>query len=491
MNFLGIDLGSSSVKLSLFNADNGLVKDSETFPKQEMEIISKQTNWAEQHPEDWWQNIKTAIKALGERNPKELKSVKSIGIAYQMHGLVLLDKNGEVLRPSIIWCDSRAVEYGEMAFDNIGSDKCLESCLNSPGNFTASKLAWVKENEPEIYSRIDKVLLPGDYVSYCLTGELLTTKTGLSEGIFYDFNNNQVADIIIDEFGFEKSFFPEVKDSFANHGQLKLNLAKEFGINPDVTVTYKAGDQPNNALSLNVMHAGEVAATAGTSGVVYAVSNNYLIDKKSRINSFAHVNHNADNRSIGNLLCVSGTGISYSWMKRNFANEKSYNEINELAQKSEIGAKGLNFYPFGNGAERMFQNKNIGGGFKNISFNIHGQSEIFRAVQEGVAFSFKYGVDIMKELGFDLEAMKVGDANMFLSPLFAQTIANSNNIPVIVYNTDGAQGAARGAAIGAGYYKNSEEAFESLKEVKRYEPIKEQLDQTALSYQSWLKNLNL
>lgn len=491
MYLLGFDIGSSSVKASLVKADTGSCAASAFFPKQEMVINAQKPGWAEQDPAMWWENLKLAtLEVMKQANAKG-SDIKAIGISYQMHGLVCIDKNREVLRPSIIWCDSRAVPIGEKAINEIGSRHCLEHLLNSPGNFTASKLKWVKENEPALFDKIDKIMLPGDYIAMKLTGEVNTTISGLSEGIFWDFKNNSLADFLLNHYGFRKDLIPPILPTFAEQGRVNAAAAAELGLSAGIPVAYRAGDQPNNAFSLNVIKPGEIAATAGTSGVVYGVSDTVKYDPQSRVNTFAHVNHTQNSTRLGVLLCINGTGILNSWVKRNagFA-DSSYEAMNEAVSSIPVGSDGLVILPFGNGSERVLGNANPGSWFGNINFNIHSNKHILRAAQEGIVFSFHYGMEVMKETGIQPSVIRAGNANMFLSPIFRETLAGVSGASIELYDTDGAQGAAKGAGVGAGIYKSFDEAFTGLKKIKNIDPDHSKKQQYQDAYQNWLNTLN-
>lgn len=473
MLLLGYDIGTSSVKASLVDALTGQTVASAQYPDAEAPIIAKQAGWAEQEPEMWWNELKEATKRVSEKSGNKLSEIGAIGISYQMHGLVCVDKEGQPLRPSIIWCDGRAVPYGNKAFDTIGGEKCLEHLLNSPGNFTAAKLAWVKENEPELFAKIDKIMLPGDYIAMRLSGGVKnTTVSGLSEGMFWDFKNNEVSKDIMQHFGFSESLIADIVPTFSVQSTVCEAVAQELGIPAGAPIAYRGGDQPNNALSLNVMKPGEIAATGGTSGVVYGVLGEVNYDKLSRVNTFAHVNHNQPDTRLGVLLCINGTGILNAWVKRTIAPEGiSYGEMNDLAESVPVGAEGLSIIPFGNGAERVLQNENPGASMHGINFNIHKKAHIIRAAQEGIAFSFAYGMEIMQQMGMDIKTIKAGHANLFLSPLFRRTLAAVTGASIELYETDGSVGAAYGAGIGAGIYKDSDEAFKTLKHIATERPV--------------------
>ena len=491
MCLLGCDVGSSSVKVSVVDKETGLIIGSDFYPKEEAPIKASRPGWAEQNPEDWWSYLKIAMRGALEKANVSGKDVKAIGISYQMHGLVIVDKKLQVLRPSLIWCDSRAVTYGDLAFKNIGEKFCLSHLLNSPGNFTASKLAWVKEYEPEIFKSIYKIMLPGDYIAMRLTGSPVTTVSGLSEGVFWDFQENKVSDELMSYYGFDNSLIPEIRPTFGLQGEVMASVASELGLKKGTPVTYRAGDQPNNALSLNVLNPGEIASTGGTSGVVYGVNDKVNYDPYSRVNTFAHVNHDVKDPRLGVLLCINGVGILNSWIKRNVASEcTSYPALNELAATVPIGCRGLSVLPFGNGAERMLRNRQVDCSIHGLNFNIHTKAHVARAAQEGIVYSFKYGMDIMNEMGIDIRIIRAGKANMFLSPIFCEALACVTGSVIELYDTNGAAGAAKGAGIGAGIYKTPEEAFSSLKKVEVIEPDGLKANEYCGAYDVWKDRLN-
>lgn len=490
MYLLGYDIGSSSVKASLVNAESGKCVSSAFYPKSEAPILAVKQGWAEQNPESWWEYLKQATQDILSDSGVDSKDIKAIGISYQMHGLVCVDRNQQVLRPAIIWCDSRAVSYGQKAFETLGEEQCLLHLLNSPGNFTASKLAWVKENEPQIYEQIYKIMLPGDYIAMRLSGEICTTVSGLSEGMFWDFKQNRVVDFLLDYYGLDASLIADIKPTFAEQGRVSAASARELGLTEGTPITYRAGDQPNNALSLNVFNPGEIASTAGTSGVVYGVNGSVNYDPKSRVNTFAHVNHTATQTRLGVLLCINGTGILNSWMKRNVAPEGiSYAAMNDLAAQAPIGSAGVSILPFGNGAERMLENRETGCSVCGLNFNLHNKFHLVRAAQEGIVFSFKYGIDIMEQMGIPVQKIHAGHANMFLSPIFRETLAGVTGATIELYDTDGSVGAAKGAGIGAGIYKDNNEAFATLDKLAIIEPDAAKQQEYLDAYARWKKCL--
>lgn len=489
MYAIGYDVGSSFVKAAIVDVERGNVVATASYPDKEMVIQSPVRGWAEQEPETWWNAVKGATSLAASRATISLQEIRAIGISYQMHGLVLVDRDGVSLRPSIIWCDSRATEIGRKAFSSIGETACLREMLNSPGNFTASKLSWVKENEPSLYAKAYKALLPGDYIALRLTGEFKTTISGLSEGILWNFPAHNVAERVLEHYQLRGDLLADLVPSMGLQGQITEQVAGDLGLKAGIPVAYRAGDQPNNAFSLNVLEPGEIAATAGTSGVVYAVSGSLHCDPESRINAFAHVNHRPEAPHVGILLCINGTGISNSWIQRLIGeSDLTYAAMNRLAATAPIGSKGLSVLPFGNGAERMLGDKDIGAVMHRLNFNVHAKPEVLRAVQEGVAFAFKYGIEIMQSLGIQPNVLRAGAANMFLSPVFCATLASVAGVTIELYNTDGAQGAARAAAVGAGLVPSTKDAFNGLSRIQTIEPDTNK-DDYLEAYRLWLEPL--
>lgn len=487
--FIGYDLGSSSVKAALLNASTGIPVASSHSPVTEMKIDAPSAGFAEQEPENWWKELILATRMLHSKYAFKKDEIAAIGISYQMHGLVCIDHNKESLRPAIIWCDSRAVEIGSAAFEKMGHNYCLEHFLNSPGNFTASKLKWVKDHEPAIYDKIYRILLPGDFLALKMTGEAVTTISGLSEGIFWDYKENGIARSLLDFYGIDISLLAPLVPCFGEQGRLQSDAAALLGIAAGTPVCYRAGDQPNNAFSLQVLDPGEIAATAGTSGVVYGVSEEKGFDKHSRVNSFLHVNHSPQNIRLGILMCLNGTGAFNSWLRREFFRDFSYETINAGAAEISLGSDGIFCYPFGNGAERILENLNPGACIRGLDFNRHSRYHIARAAQEGIVFSLIYGTEIMQGMGLPITRVRAGFANMFLSKLFSQTFANLIHCPVELYNTYGAIGAARGAGYGSGYYQQIRECYAGMKIVDNIMPDEKKVNDTREVYERWKEGL--
>ncbi len=493
MLFLGIDIGSSSVKLSVLDGATGKAVESLQYPDTELDILSPQAGWAEQHPATWWDCVVKGCEKLFAHKSVDASAIEAIGIAYQMHGLVLVDANQTVLRPAIIWCDSRAVSEGETALNALGSDYCFGHLLNSPGNFTAAKLRWVQQNEPDVFAKTHKAMLPGDYIAMELSGEITTTASGLSEGTLWDFQEQQIARTLLNHWGIDEQLIPTIVPSIGQQATLSNTAAQRLGLKAGINITYRGGDQPNNAFSLNVLEPGEVAATAGTSGVIYGVTDKLAADTQSRVNTFLHVTSTNQAPRNGVLVCVNGAGRSYSWLRQllgaSAGTPASYDLLNDLASNQPIGSDGLIFHPFGNGAERLFQNRTLGAQLKNIDLNRHGLGHVVRATKEGIVFALNQGFDVLKSLGGSCDVVRVAKGNMFLSDVFTATFANTTQAALEFYETDGAEGAARAAALGSGYYDSAKEAFSGLQPSGIVEPCAALKDEYQDAYQRWVTAL--
>ena len=502
MYLLGFDIGSSSVKASLVDAETGGCMAAAFAPEHEAPIKAVQTGWAEQDPDSWWLYAKQALAKAKLQAGVKGEDICAIGISYQMHGLVCVGRDLKPLRDAIIWCDSRAVPYGQRAFRDLGETHCLSHLLNSPGNFTASKLAWVKENEPDVFDRIYKVMLPGDYIALRLSGTVATTVSGLSEGMMWDFAEECPAQFLLDYYGIPLSMLSDRVPTFGLQGEVSKEAAEELGLKEGTPITYRAGDQPNNALSLDVFEPGEAATTAGTSGVVYGVLDHVAYDPQSRVNTFAHVNHGKIDGQhglpheavrLGVLLCINGTGILNSWMRRTLFTPSqggggtlpSYAALNELAAQVPIGCDGLSILPFGNGAERVLGDREVGASIHGIDLNRHSQPHLLRAAQEGIVFSFAYGMEVMHQMGMQLRTIRAGQANMFLSPIFRDTLAGVTGATIELCDTDGSIGAARAAGIGAGIYSSHHEAFAALRKLEVIEPDLQRQPSYREAYERW------
>lgn len=495
MYFLGIDLGSSSIKLSVLDGEKGLTLCSVKVPENEMEIEAPKFGWAEQDPIKWWEYVKQGFRLLKEKNNIDLKKIKGIGIAYQMHGLVLTDDKLNPVRPSIIWCDSRAVGIGNKVYEALGAEVCQSQILGSPGNFTASKLKWVKDNEPEVFKKASFMMLPGDFIAAKLSGVPQISTSGLSEAALWDFSKAKLATQILDQMEISTDLIPEVVPNFGDQATVNAEVAAELGLDSGVKITYRAGDQPNNAFSLNVLKSGDIATTAGTSAVMYAVTDKNTGDDQNRINTFLHVNDTELQKSNGVLLCINGSGITYQWLRKllSHGREKmiSYEQLNLEAAKVAPGSEGLRFYPFGNGVERIFNNREVNSGIENLNFNIHKPTHLVRSACEGIVFAMNYGFEVMKSLGATGQVIRAGKENLFLSPVFREIFTSTTQTTLELYNTSGSEGAARGAAYGYGFYSRFEEAFESLKRLDTIEPNKELVSQYQDIYEEWKGNIKI
>ena len=483
---LGYDIGSSAIKAALVEAESGVALGSAVSPADELPIRAPRPGWAEQDPDVWWAHVGAATRQLAAAHPAALREVKAIGLSYQMHGLVLVNRDLRVVRPAILWCDSRAADIGRQAFEALGEDVCMKRLLNSPANFTASKLKWVKDNEPDLFARVHKAMLPGDYVALRMTGEAMTTPSGLSEGILWDFQTDGVAEVLLAHYGIPSACLPAVVDVFSVQGILQSDAAAELGLPAGVPLAYRSGDQPNNALSLNVMEPGEVAATAGTSGVVYAVTDTPRADVEGRVNTFLHVNHQPQRPRYGTLLCINGAGSLYRWLRHTVMEPgTAYADMNREAGTAPIGADGLSLLPFGNGAERLLQDRHAGARLDGLDFNRHTRAHLLRAAQEGIVFGLHHGLQMMRRLGLGTRTVRAAAANLFLSPLFCSVFATLSDTRLELYDIDGAQGAARAAGLGVGLYRDTAEALSRQKEAAAFIPERGELQAYLEAYERW------
>ena len=481
---IGFDIGSSFVKAALVEVETGKPIARARVPEVEIPMEAQQLGWAEQHPNLWWQYLCEATQKLLTETDINPEQISSIGISYQMHGLVLVDRDLNPLRKSIIWCDSRATSYGEKAFEKLGKGYCKDHLLNSPGNFTASKLAWVIENEPELYQKAYKLMLPGDFLAAKLSGIPQTTITGLSEGIFWDFKNDQASQALFDHYQIDQSLVPEVVDNFTVQATVSNAGAQATGLKEGPPITYRAGDQPNNAYTLGARKAGDVVATGGTSGVVYALTDQLSGNELTKVNTFAHVNYQPQQKMFGKLLNLNGAGIQYRWLHQ-LMGEVGYEKLNEMAQQAPIGSNGLQVFPFGNGAERMLDNKIVNGHISNINFNIHDNNHMVRATLEGIAFAMIYGIEILKNDGVDIENLKVGNDNLFLSDVFSKTIADTLGISIQMLEATGAEGAAKASISNPHQTQNND----NINITKTIKPNPKLQVESIASFEKWKTQL--
>lgn len=457
---LGLDIGSSFIKAALVDARTRQAVATAQSPAAELPILAPQPGWAEQEPRLWWEHCIAAVRQLESLSPGGLQRVIAVGIAYQMHGLVLLDAQLQPVRPAIIWCDSRAGQIGAEAERALGTAWCLEHLLNTPGNFTAVKLAWVRRYEPELFAQARHALLPGDYIAVQLTGEPATTDCGLSEMALWHATEGRLAHEVLDALALDAALLPPRVPVAGEQGKLTPQAAAQLGLPAGIPLAYRCGDQPNNALALGALDPGEAAATAGTSGVVFAVTDNPLADPRQRVNTFLHVNHSPQQPHYGVLLCLSGAACSYRWLRATLglAQPPSYSVLNALAEQTPPGADGLCFLPFGNGAERMFGGRSLSAALQQLDFNLHGAGHVARAVQEGVAFALAYGLQALRELGLEFRLLRAAAGNMFLSDTFTRALSAAAQVELELRRTDGATGAALGAGFGAGLYPSWNDA---------------------------------
>lgn len=493
MYLLGFDIGSSSIKGALIDAESKKTIRVVSAPDREMPIDSPDRGFAEQDPEMWWKYVCRCSNMLMEHHPEAKNRIGAIGLTYQMHGLVLTDDEGKVLRSSVIWCDSRAVSTGRELEEKLDANAFLGSHYNVPGNFTFSKLRWVQKHQPDIFEQSEKFMLPGDYIAFRMTGEIRTSYTGLSEAILWNFKEGKANEDLLRQWDMDPRLIPGHAPSFATQGYVHATAREELGLDSGgkIPVSYRSGDQPNNAWSLNVNEPGVMAGAGGTSGVLYGISEDPVIDLTQRTNSFAHVNYEPERPRIGVLLCINGAGILYSWIRKNITgSDFSYDELERRATSVAPGADGLQFLPFGNGAERMLQNKPVQAHLMQLDLNRHRQDHIIRAGLEGVGFAFVYGYEIMKGLGLASDILRVGNDNLFLSGIFSGLISAMTGMRIEIREATGAVGAALGAGVGAGIYTSPQDAMKDSAVLQTVIPDPELQELYRPYYKLWKTELN-
>ena len=459
---LGFDVGSSSVKASLVNADSGKCVATAFFPEKEAPIMAVKAGWAEQDPQMWWDNAKLSLKKIMVEAGATAEEIKAIGISYQMHGLVCVDKNLKALRPSIIWCDSRAVPYGEKAFKDLGADQCLSHLLNSPGNFTAAKLAWVKENEPENFKKIKKIMLPKDYLAYKLSGTFCTDYSDASGMLLLDVKNRKWSKEMCDICGITEDMLPKLFDSFEKVGELKHDLAAELGLRDGVVIAAGAGDNAAAAVGTGTVGNNKCNISLGTSGTIFMSSDSFAVDSNNALHSFDH----ADGH-FHLMGCMLSAASCNKWWMDEILKTKDY--ADEQKGIDKLGENHVFFLPYLMGERSPWNNPNARATFTGITMDTT-REDMTQAVLEGVAFATRDMYEVAKSIGVAPKRTMIcgGGAK---SPLWRRMIANILNVEVDVPSCEEGpgMGGAMLAMVACGAYKSVEEAAAAIVKVDKTE----------------------
>ncbi len=484
MNYLiGVDLGTSGTKTVLFD-EAGNVIASKTI---EYPMYQPQNGWAEQNPLDWYNAAVETIKYVSSKvDPSD---IKGLGISGQMHGLVMLDERGDVIRPSIIWCDQRTGEECEDMTRLIGKERLIEITANPAlTGFTASKIMWVKKHEPENYAKCRHILLPKDYVRYKLTGEFATEVSDASGMQLLDIANRCWSDEVLEKLDIDKSLLAKVYESPEVTGTITAEASKLTGLNEGTIVVGGAGDNAAAAVGTGVVTDGTAFTTIGTSGVVFAHTSEMSIDKAGRVHTFCCAVPGA-----WHVMGVTqAAGLSLKWFRDNFC-ESEMNTAKEMgvdtyyltdkeASQSPIGANKLIYLPYLMGERTPHLNPDCRGMFFGLSA-IHTKRDMIRAVMEGVSYSLRDCWEILQEMGVDIDDMTACGGGGS-SPLWRSMLADIYNCPIKTCTSK--EGPALGVAIlagvGAGLYPSVEEA---CKNMIHYNPAQEPDKDNVPEYQKY------
>ncbi|MCL2508983.1 MAG: xylulokinase [Oscillospiraceae bacterium] len=458
---LGLDIGTSGTKTVLFDFD-GTAAASETV---EYPLYQPQNGWAEQNPDDWWNAAVSGVRAVIAKAGCMGADIAAVGLSGQMHGLVMLDKNGRVLRPSIIWCDQRTQAECEELNSVVGERRMIEITANPPmTGFTASKILWVRNNEPDIYDRCAHILLPKDYIRYKLTNEFATEVSDASGMQLMDVVNRCWSKELLGKINIDESLLPRMHESQDVTGGISAEAAAITGLKSGTIVVGGAGDNPAAAVGTGIVSAGSAFTTIGSSAVVYAVSDTPTIDMQGRVHTLC--------ASVPGkwtvMSCTQGAGISLKWLRDTCCAEEivqagregvdPYVIMDKIAAGVTPGADRLLFLPYLMGERSPHPDPDCRGVFFGLSAR-HTRANLIRAVMEGVAFSQRECVDVFRDMGVPIERMTVcGGGGR--SPLWRQMLADLYGCPVSSLRADegGALGAAILAGVGAGAYASLGEA---------------------------------
>ncbi len=462
---LGVDIGTSGTKTVLFDvAGNTIMSDLQEYP-----LYQPKVGWAEQDPEDWWRAVYTSINNVVFKSGVKAEEIKGVGLSGQMHGAVLLDGNNNVLRKSIIWCDQRSSAECEQITSLIGKERLIEITANPAlTGFTASKVMWVKNNEPDIYEKVRKILLPKDYIRYKLTGEFATEVSDASGMQFMDIANRKWSDEVLTKLGIDKSYLADLYESQEISGRINSGSAKLTGLKEDTPVVGGAGDQAAGAIGNGIVKPGIISSTIGTSGVVFAYSDKVTIDPKGRVHTFCH----AVPGTWHIMGVTQGAGLSLKWFRDNFCIEEKrvaelmgvdpYVLMDKEAEKVEAGCSGLIYLPYLMGERTPHLDPNARGVFFGLSAK-HEKPDMLRAVMEGVVYSLADCLGIIKEMGVDVSEVRASGGGG-KSKIWRQMQADvfGSSICTINSSEGPALGVALLAGVGAGVYSSVGEACDSI-----------------------------
>ena len=454
--YIGIDLGTSSVKIMLVDGE-GQIRNTVT---KEYSVFYPHSGWSEQNADDWWGAICEALPEL--LFGFDGQAVAGIGVAGQMHGLVVLDEDDNVIRPTILWNDGRTDKETDYLNEVIGKDKLFEYTGNIAfAGFTAPKIMWLRENEPENFARIDKIMLPKDYINYLLTGTYSTDYSDAAGMLLLDVKNKCWSQEMLDICGITEKQMPKLYESFEVVGTIKKELAVKFGINKNAVVVAGAGDNAAAAIGTATVGNGKCNISLGTSGTVFVSSDSFSGDEKQAIHSFCH-----SDGGYHLMGCILSAASCNKWFCDEVLNTTDYKTMEASVSKEKLGKNEVFFLPYLMGERSPINDTDATGMFIGLRPNTT-RADMYQAVLEGVAFAIKDNLEIIKAFGIDVQnsCLCGGGAK---SKLWREILANVLDIELNIPTTE--QGPGYGSAIlamvGAGEFDDVKTATDKFFEIK-------------------------
>ncbi len=434
---LGIDVGTTSSRALLIDARGG-VRGSFSAPHQEMQMA--RPLWAEQHPDDWWSATQIAIQGVVRASAVDAKSIVSIGLTGQMHGLVLLDSADKVIRPALIWCDQRSQQQVDFIVGKLGAAAILKATANPMlTGWTLPKLLWIRDYEPEQFARVRKVLLPKDYIRFKLTGEFATDVSDASGTGMFDVVHRRWSEAVVSGLNLDPSILPTAVESSTVTGKVTATAAQITGLSEGTPVVGGAGDQAASAIGNGIVTPGTMSCTLGTSGVVFAYLDKPAYDPQGRVHTFCHALPN-----VWHVMGVTqGAGLSLQWFRNRFAPQAQYDDLTAEAALAPAGSHGLFWLPYLMGERTPHLDALARACWIGLTAK-HSRADLTRSVLEGVSYSLNDGLQIIRGLGADPAVIRLSGGGA-RSPFWHQLFADIFNVYVAVLETQ--EGSAYGAAL--------------------------------------------
>jgi len=472
--YLGIDVGTTGCKVVLINESGRVVsKDVIEYP-----LYTPKPGWSEQDPRDWWRACTKAVKNTVSKARVSKDDIEGIGLTGQMHGLVVIDREGQVIRPAILWNDQRTAKEALLINKRVG----IEELIKLTGNivhtgFTAPKILWLRSHEPENYKRASKLMLPKDYVGFMMTGDVVTDVNDASGTSLFNVRRRAWCQEILDVLDIPYEILPEVKESPEVRGELRSGVAEELGLKAHIPVVAGAGDQGAAGVGAGIVEEGIISVNIGTSGVVFTNSDEFRYDPEGRLHAFCHAVPGKWHL-MGVMLSAGG---SLKWFRDNLGHLEKvtadlvgtdpYDLLIKEAEKVPPGSEGLIFLPYLAGERTPYADPYARGVFFGLSLK-HSKGHLIRAILEGVAFGLRDSFELMKDLGITAEQVRIlGGGSR--SRVWRQIVADvfGTEVVTMVVDEGSSYGAAILAAVGAGGFKKVEDAVSTAVRVNEEEKI--------------------